>query len=312
METICVPQSCKTIGYAALGACLSLTKVYIPEGCISFDWAAFAYSPKLEYIQIPSTLTSIGDYCFLQCYKLSVQDTLNRLASIGITNIPKYAFKETTAITLNIPKEIEFVGDYAFAMIHDLQKIDIHAKYLDERAFSHNDDLLFANIGSETTDSSTGIVQYCNKLTCINIGTNMKTIQYAAFSNNPSIYHINIPSNIKTIDTVAFAYDNNLTSIVLNEGLETIGDYSFYDCGLDFVSIPKTVTHIGEGAFGACTKLKRIKITNSTPPTIGSVCFHDESEENILIEQILVPKNSIETYKTAEGWAEYSDKIIGY
>lgn len=140
----------------------------------------------------------------------------------------------------------------------------------------------------------------------------MNTIQYAAFSNNPSISHINIPSNIKTIDTVAFADDNNLTSVVLNDGLETIGDYSFYGCGLEFVSIPKTVSHIGEGAFGACTKLKHIKLNNSTPPTIGSVCFYDESETNILIEQILVPKNSVETYKSTKGWTEYSDKIIGY
>lgn len=312
LETICIPQSCKNIGYGALGACLSLTKVYIPEGCVSFDSCAFAYSPKLEYIQIPNTLTSISDYCFLQCYKLNVQDTLNRLASVGITNIPKCAFKETAAININIPKEIVFVGEFAFYMIHDLQRIEIHAKYLDYGAFSYNDALLFVNIGNETIDSSKGIVQHCNKLTCINIGANMNTIQYAAFSDNPSIYHINIPANIKTIDTVAFAYDNNLTSIVLNDGLETIGDYSFYDCGLEFVSIPKTVTHIGEGAFGGCTKLKHIKLNNSTPPTIGNVCFYDESEENILIEQILVPKNSVETYKTAEGWVEYSDKIIGY
>lgn len=312
LETICVPQSCKTIGYGAFGACLSLTKVFIPDGCNSFDSLAFAYSPKIDYIQIPSTLTSIGDYCFLQCYQLNVQDTLNRLVSVGITNIPKCAFKETTAITINIPTEIESVGEYAFSMIHNLQSIEIHAKYLDYRAFYKNNDLVFANIGSETIDSSVNIMQYCDKLTCINIGTNMNTIQYAAFSNNPRISHINIPSNIKTIDIVAFAYDNNLTSVVLNEGLETIGDYSFYGCGLEFVSIPKTVSRIGEGAFGDCTKLKRIKLNTNTPPTIGSLCFYDESETNILIEQILVPKNSVETYKSTKEWTEYSDKIIGY
>ena len=87
---------------------------------------------------------------------------------------------------------------------------------------------------------------------------------------------------------------------------------SFYGCGLEFVSIPKTVSHIGKGAFGDCTKLKHIKLNNSTPPTIGSVCFYDESEKTILIEQILVPKNSVETYKSTKGWTEYSDKIIGY
>lgn len=71
------------------------------------------------------------------------------------------------------------------------------------------------------------------------------------------------------------------------------------------VNIPNSVTTIGYKAFAGCSSLSSITIEATTPPTLGSDVFN----VNASGRKIYVPANSVNTYKTANGWSAYAADI---
>ena len=65
-----------------------------------------------------------------------------------------------------------------------------------------------------------------------------------------------------------------MTSITLPDSLTTIGDKAFYYCtGLTSITLPNTLTTIGISAFNNCTALTSVDIPNSVT-TIGNQAFN--------------------------------------
>ena len=52
----------------------------------------------------------------------------------------------------------------------------------------------------------------------------------------------------------------SLTSIVLPSGLEQIGTNAFYECGLEEVTLPQSVSLVAAGAFSNCDRLRALRV----------------------------------------------------
>lgn len=126
-----------------------------------------------------------------------------------------------------------------------------------------------------------------------------------------------IPSTIKSIETYAFYKCTSLVDVEISEGVESLGIYCFGLCSnLTSITIPSSVTFIGEYSFAE--SVKTVKMLNLTPPEMGVTtsdsgqngAFGNISVENFVLEQIIVPKGSGNTYKTAAGWSIYADYIV--
>jgi hypothetical protein len=114
---------------------------------------------------------------------------------------------------------------------------------------------------------------------------------------------------VTSIEYGAFAECTGLTSVIILEGVTSIGDYAFYGCtGLTNITIPNSVTTIGERAFYQCTGLTSIYCKAKSVPVASSyiVYFYIDSAK------IYVPMESVDAYKSAVGWKDYADKIVGY
>jgi hypothetical protein len=102
-----------------------------------------------------------------------------------------------------------------------------------------------------------------------------------------------------------------LNSITLPEGVTSIGDQMFGYCSsLASVTLPDSVTSIRENAFYLCSSLTTVYSKNPTPPTWSGDNYPFYYCANL--KKIYVPIESVDAYKTANGWKNYASKIEGY
>lgn len=87
---------------------------------------------------------------------------------------------------------------------------------------------------------------------------------------------------------------------------EFIPTSAFQMCGsLTSLSIPESVASIGDKAFYGCNGLTNVSMLATTPPILeGDMVF------DITTCSITVPKGCGATYKSAEYWSEYADRIV--
>lgn len=113
-------------------------------------------------------------------------------------------------------------------------------------------------------------------------------------------------SNIQTV------YNNETgeelpINIILPQNLTKIGFSCFEGAQIKQVTIPDTVTEIGDWAFNYCDQLASITCLAATPPALGTDAFSSDTAGFT----IKVPASSVAAYKAATNWSSYADYIVG-
>ena len=117
---------------------------------------------------------------------------------------------------------------------------------------------------------------------------------------------IRFPTDTIDINYRAFCLCQNLTRIELPH-TRNIGEAAFLNSNfIKYVRLGQWVKSIGDSAFSGCDQIEKFYIDADTPPTLGKNAFYYTSDQL----KIIVPKSSIDAYKSAAGWSTYADKIV--
>lgn len=297
-----IPNGIVSIGVSAFAKCPNVTSIDIPNGVETICSSAFSMCDDLISIKLPNSVTSIESSAFSKCTKLNTVELSDGLSSIG-----EFAFNGCVNLTsIRIPQGVASIGKSAFRDCTGLTSL-----YIEDGVLS----IGFCSFRG------------CENLESVVIPNSVTIIDEYAFYQCRSLTSVEIPESLNTMNHEAFGDCSSLTSVIWNAvecSVEAkypcfpncpIIEFVFgekvkiipVNCcqnltSLSKIIIPQSVISIEEKAFNNCSGLKFICCNALVPPsTLQSFTGVDKSIP------VYVPCESVEAYKAASEWKEFSD-----
>ena len=222
---------------------------------------------------------------------------------------------------VKLPEEVIHIGDYAFYNCENLDSIQIPEGIISigESAFWNCQNLSSIVIPESVTSIGEEAFASCSNLINVKIPDSVKTIGRNAFDKTAwleaqdqdfviaagiLLYYqgisedVIIPNNVTSIGIGAFenCWDF-LQHVTIPDSVSVIGDYAFSGCNnLTSVEIPDSVTYIGAHAFENCSSLETVILSNNLEK-IGDNAFdntpwmlkqQESQEEWVIVNGILL------------------------
>ncbi len=338
LASVVLPNSLTRLQSEAFYRCSSLSSLVLSDSLSAIGYMTFSYCTSLTSVDIPSSVRYIDEDAFYGCTSLT-DVTLHE----GLLYIYGWAFHGCSSLyNLTLPNSVKNLG----------------------RSFIGGTGISHLDLPAGLTRIGTNVFAGCQNLKTITIGPNIRDIDLYAFQNS-GIESIVIPDNVQNIDSYAFADCNDLCSVYIGKGVTRLGRGPFRSCpsltslvvdkdnpkydsrnncnaiietasnklvvGCHVSTVPKTVTAIGNFAFGRCSGLTGITLPKNltmieaeafrycpdltevtclatVPPEISTYAFGEPSDYTPIT--LYVPRQSAQTYRSTDIWNRFG-VIIG-
>ena len=319
LESVIIPDSVTSIGRFAFSGCEKLRSVTMPDSVASIGSAAFNGCERLRSMTIPGSVTSVGGRVFDGCSGLK-----SILVADGNKN-----YKSANGLLLSKDGKTLIQGVNGDVMIPDgVTRIEDYA-FFGRKAFQS------VTIPNGVTSIGDFAFRGCERLRIVTIPNSVTSIGREAFSNS-GLKSISVAvgnKNYKSVNGLLLSKDSKTLiqgvngDVTIPDSVTRIGDYAFSNCGALYgVTIPGSVTSIGNHAFSNCSALQRVMIPDNVT-TIGDFAFGGcislqsvtipNSVMSIGVQAFIACKDSlfdtrILGVKLVDGWAVgHTDSLLG-
>lgn len=271
-----IPNSVTTIGSAAFCWCRGFNgSLTLGNAVVSIGDYAFQNCGFTGELVIPNSVSTIGSAVFLGCYGFTGSLVIpNTIKTIG-----DYAFGWCSGFTgeLVIPNLVETIGDCAFIGCSGFtgltigNSVTIIGNEAFEVCYGFSGTLVIPN--SVTTIGGSAFA-YCDGFTgTVTIPASVNEIGTSIFYGCSGLEQIVVdPENVVydsrnncngIIETATNTLIIGCMHTVIPNTVVSIADYAFGGCNMASISIPNSVTKLGQGVFSWCPNLTSITIPSS-------------------------------------------------
>lgn len=252
VRKVVIPKNAEEIGGAAFTCC-------------SLNAVAFEAGSKLKKI----------------CNGTSDEDNEDIYEDYDEFNTGAFAFNDIKSVQL--PKSIEKIGDYAFCENGELININLAActnlKQIGKEAFVFSG-LTNVSFPASITKIGEGAFRNNDIKGTVAIPKGIKSISASCFAGN-QITGVNLSNELKTIGEEAFSY-NEIKSVSFPASVKTIDCGAFVENKLSKVTIPNNNMELKDECFGQ-NQISEVRITGNNV-SVGDVAFYQNKIDKIIIK----------------------------
>ena len=230
---------------------------------------AFYNTQALKSIDIPSTVTSIGESAFADCFSLEKIE-LGQIESFGPNTFARCSSLETAKIqgSSGVTYPSNMFGTWGTGhSAAPLKTLEIGAGKIQFSLNRQKDSIEAIVLGDGVTEIPANFAADCTKLTSVSLPDALTSVPASAFKGCSSLEKVDISENSE---------------------LQSIGSNAFQNSALTQIYIPKNVTSIGSGAF------------NRTPTTVFDM-------SDVLAESMTVGDYAINNWYDSSKPEEYPE-----
>ncbi|MDE6004838.1 MAG: leucine-rich repeat protein [Oscillospiraceae bacterium] len=221
--SVILPESLETIGTNAFGLCENLEQIHFSNNLTDVDETAFNSTAWLN--QQENGIVYAGNYALLYKGEFPEQAEITLRDGITVMN-PELFAGNTELVSITLPDGFKMLYDETFLDCANLANITIpdSLEIVGYHAFEGT--AWFQN-------QPDGLIYVGN-------------IAYQYKGEMPENTEIILKNGTVSVSPRAFSACSNLTSVILPNGIKNIGHGAFSSCNITSVTLPESITTIGE------------------------------------------------------------------
>ena len=283
LTSLTLPERITALGREFISG-TAISSITVPKNVTSAGdeiGGAFAGAISLKNVKFEEGIKEIPKYiCYVANYpnkisEVSIPDT--------VVNIGRSAFEGSGLISVDIPKTVSNIGYSAFKDCTLLQTVTmnyndtiiesttegayVYKCRIDDSAFEGDTSLSFVRLSENVVEIGSYVFNKCSSLAELVLPERVTSLG-RQFIGETAINSITVPKNVISAgDRDGGAFQGaTLKNITFEEGIKKIPDYICFSGNffsyINNVSIPDTVTRIGEAAFQNCKSLREIQLSS--------------------------------------------------